>query len=120
VTRLAPLAFVDLEFRRTHDLGTRDHGWEEAYAAIVVTHSSVLLHSGDRVLLEITPRSTGEYDVARDHERIRERARLRVARDENEGEIARQQAPWITAAVVDGVEGLVAELTTPTPRPLAA
>lgn len=65
---------VDLEFRRTHDVGTRDSRWEEAYASIVVTHASVLIHSGDRVLLEITPRSTGEYAVARDHDRLSIRA----------------------------------------------
>ena len=61
---------VDVDFRRTHDVGTRDAGWEDMYASIVVTRSSVLLHSGDRVLLEITPRSTGEYEVARDHDRL--------------------------------------------------
>jgi hypothetical protein len=61
---------VDLDFRRTHDVGTRDAGWEEMYASIVVTRSSVLVHSRDRVLLEITPRSTGEYRVARDHDRL--------------------------------------------------
>lgn len=61
---------VDREFRRTHDVGTRDAGWEDMYASIVVTRTSVLIHDGDRVLLEITPRSTGEYDVARDHERL--------------------------------------------------
>ena len=55
---------VDLDFRRTHDIGTRDEGWEDGYASIVVTHASVLIHSDARVLLEITPRSTGEYRVA--------------------------------------------------------
>jgi hypothetical protein len=48
----------------------RDAGWENVYASIVVTRSRVLIHDGDRVLLEITPRSTGAYDVARDHDRL--------------------------------------------------
>lgn len=65
---------VDLWFRRTHDTGTRDAGWEEDDASIVVTEQSVVIHRGDRFLLEITPRSTGFYEVARDHDRLSVRA----------------------------------------------
>lgn len=65
---------VDLWFRRTHDTGTRDAGWEEDAASIVVTERSVVIHRGDRFLLEITPRSTGVYAVARDHDRLSLRA----------------------------------------------
>lgn len=65
---------VDLWFRRTHDTGTRNAGWEEDEASIVVTEQSVVIHRGDRFLLEITPRSTGFYEVARDHERLSIRA----------------------------------------------
>ena len=61
---------VDLLFRYTHDAGTRDAGWEEEDASIVVTKESVVIHRGDRFRLEITPRSTGSYEVARDHERL--------------------------------------------------
>lgn len=65
---------VDLWFRRTHDTGTRDAGWEEDEASIVVTEQSVVIHRGERFLLEITPRSTGFYEVARDHDRLSIRA----------------------------------------------
>jgi hypothetical protein len=65
---------VDLDFRRTHDVGTPDAGWEDGYASIVVTHASVLIHSNERVLLEITPRSTGEYRISRDRDRLSLRA----------------------------------------------
>jgi hypothetical protein len=33
-----------------------------------------VIHRGDRFLLEITPRSTGYYEVARDHDRLGIRA----------------------------------------------
>ncbi|MEO6027845.1 MAG: hypothetical protein ABIR79_13350 [Candidatus Binatia bacterium] len=61
---------VDLLIRHTHDGGTRDAGWEEDDASIVVTEQSVVIHRGDRFRLEITPRSTGAYEVARDHDRL--------------------------------------------------
>src|SRR6185295_3942244 len=44
--------------------------WDEGYASIVVTHASVVIHSDDRILFEITPRSTGYYRVGRDHDRV--------------------------------------------------
>jgi hypothetical protein len=62
---------IDLPFRYTHDTGSRDAGWEENEASIVVTKDSVVIHRGDRFRLEITPRSTGFYEVARDHDRLR-------------------------------------------------
>lgn len=61
---------VDRLFRYTHDGGTRDAGWEEMEASIVVTKESVVIHRGDRFRLEITPRSTGFYEVSRDHDRV--------------------------------------------------
>ena len=61
---------VDLIFRHTHDTGTRDAGWEEDYASIIVTEQSVVIHRGDSFRVEITPRSTGVYEVARDHDRL--------------------------------------------------
>jgi hypothetical protein len=65
---------VDLLFRYTHDTGSRDAGWEEADASIVVTKESVVIHRRDRFRLEITPRSTGFYEVGRDHDRLSLRA----------------------------------------------
>ena len=60
--------------RRTHGAGTRNSGWEESTASIVVTEQSVVIHQGDYFWLEITPRSTRECEVARDHDRIQIRA----------------------------------------------
>ena len=60
----------DLLFRYSHDLGTSRSGWEEWPASIVVTRQSIFIHDGERVLLEITPRSTGEYRVSRERDRV--------------------------------------------------
>ncbi|MCC6847502.1 MAG: hypothetical protein IT294_03300 [Deltaproteobacteria bacterium] len=60
---------IDLPMRRT-----RDAGWEESVASIVVTGQSVVIHQQDHFWLEITPRSTGRYRVARDHDRLSLRA----------------------------------------------
>ena len=56
---------IDLPIRRT-----RDASWKESDASIVVTEQSVVIHQNDYFWLEITPRSTGTYEVARDHERL--------------------------------------------------
>ena|SRR5215813_4501016 len=64
----------DLTFRRTSAVGQRDSTWDEKRASIVVTHESLFLHVNGRPLVEITPRSTGFYDVHRDHERLSLRA----------------------------------------------
>lgn len=61
---------VNLVFRLTHDAGTRNAGWEELDASIIVTKESVVIHRGVAFRLEITPRSTGFSTVHRDHDRI--------------------------------------------------
>ena len=60
----------DLTFRRTRPAGQRDSGWDEKRASIVVTSESLFLHVNGKPLVEITPRSTGFYEVHRDHDRI--------------------------------------------------
>ena len=60
----------DLIFRRTRPAGQRDSGWEDKRASIIVTRESVFLHVNGKPLVEITPRSTGFYEVHRDHDRI--------------------------------------------------
>jgi hypothetical protein len=64
----------DLTFRRTIAAGRRDSGWEEVRASIVVTAETVFLHVNGRPLVEITPRSTGFYEISRDHDRLSLRA----------------------------------------------
>jgi hypothetical protein len=64
----------DLTFRRTRPAGQRDSGWDEKRASIIVTRASVFIHVNGKPLVEITPRSTGYYDVHRDHQRIALRA----------------------------------------------
>ncbi len=64
----------DLTFRRTRPAGQRDSGWDEKRASIIVTHESVFLHVNGKPLVEITTRSTGFYEVHRDHDRIALRA----------------------------------------------
>ena len=63
-----------LTFRRTRAAGQRDSGWDEKRASIVVTRESVFLHVNGKPLVEITPRSTGYYDIHRDHDRLSLRA----------------------------------------------
>jgi hypothetical protein len=60
----------DVMFRRTRPAGYRDSGWDEKKASIVVTRESVFIHVNSKPLVEVTPRSTGFYEVRRDHERI--------------------------------------------------
>lgn len=64
----------DLTFRRTIAAGQRDSGWEEKRASIVVTKESLFLHVNGNPLVEITPRSTGFYEISRDHDRLSLRA----------------------------------------------
>jgi hypothetical protein len=64
----------DLTFRRTTAAGQRDSSWEEKRASIMVTKESVFLHVNGKSLVEITPRSTGFYEVHRDHDRLSLRA----------------------------------------------
>lgn len=64
----------DLIFRRTHLAGDQDGSWDEKQASIIVTGASVFLHENGKPLVEITPRSTGVYEVHREKDRIRLRA----------------------------------------------
>ena len=64
----------DLIFRRTHLAGDQDGSWDEKQASIIVTSASVFLHENGKPLVEITPRSTGVYEVHREKDRISLRA----------------------------------------------
>jgi len=64
----------DLTFRRTFLAGDGDGSWNEKRASIVVTPESVFLHVNGKSLVEITPRSTGVFEIRRDHDRVSLRA----------------------------------------------
>ena len=64
----------DLIFRRTHLAGEQDGSWDEKQASILVTSASVFLHENGKPLVEITPRSTGFYEVHREKDRLSLRA----------------------------------------------
>ena len=64
----------DLTFRRTHLAGDNRGSWDEQRASIIVTSESVFLHVNGKPFVEITPRSTGVYEVNREKERISLRA----------------------------------------------
>jgi len=61
----------DLIFRYTHDAGTRDAGWENRKASILVTKQSVIIHKNEKLGLEITPRTRRYVAVRRDGNRVR-------------------------------------------------
>ena len=62
---------ANLNFRYSHDLGSRDAGWEDRVASIVVTAQSVLIYKNEKVGIEITPSSRRYYQVSRDGDRVR-------------------------------------------------
>ena len=61
----------DLIFRYTHGLGTREAGWENRRASIIVTKQSVIIHKNEKLGLEITPRTRRYVEVRRDGNRVR-------------------------------------------------
>jgi len=61
----------DLDFRYTHDAGTRGAGWENRRASIIVTKQSVLIHKNEKVGLDVTPTTRRYVEVARDGDRVR-------------------------------------------------
>lgn len=60
----------DVTFRRTRPTGYKDSGWDQIKASIIVTRESLFIHENSKPDLEITPRSTGFYEVRRDHDRV--------------------------------------------------
>jgi hypothetical protein len=61
----------DQIFRYTHGSGTRDAGWEDRKASIIVTHQSVIIHKNEKLGLEITPRTRRFVQIRRDGDRVR-------------------------------------------------
>lgn len=61
---------ADLPFRRIRAGDGPQTQWDQADASILVTHETVVIHRGDRLLLEITTRSSGQFRVARERDSI--------------------------------------------------
>ena len=53
------------------DSGTREAGWEERKASIIVTKQSVIIHKNEKLGLEINPRTRRFVQVRRDGNRVR-------------------------------------------------
>jgi len=58
-------------FRQTRSAATSGPGWRDRRESIIVTRLSVLVHDGDYMDLEITPRSRRFFEVHRDGDRVR-------------------------------------------------
>jgi hypothetical protein len=61
----------DLMFRYTHGAGTRNAGWEDRRASIIVTKQRVIIHKNEKLGLELTPRTRRFVQVRRDGDRVR-------------------------------------------------
>jgi hypothetical protein len=61
----------DQIFRYTRGSGTRDAGWEDRKASIIVTYQSIIIHKNEKLGLEITPRTRRFVQVRRDGNRVR-------------------------------------------------
>jgi hypothetical protein len=57
--------------RHTRREGPYDTGYKDRLASVLVTKGTVLIHQGERVLLELTPRTRRLIEVRRDKSRIR-------------------------------------------------
>jgi hypothetical protein len=61
----------DLRFRYTHDAGSREAGWEDRKASIIVTKQSVIIHKNEKLGLELDPHTRRFVQVRRDGDRVR-------------------------------------------------
>jgi hypothetical protein len=61
----------NLEFRYTRGVGTREAGWENRKASIVVTRQTVYIHKNEKVGLLIGPESRRVCSVERRGDRVR-------------------------------------------------
>jgi hypothetical protein len=61
----------DLDFRYTHDAGSREAGWEDRKASIIVTKQSVIIHKNEKLGLELDQHTRRFVQVRRDGARVR-------------------------------------------------
>ena len=61
----------NLEFRYTRGIGTREAGWENRRASIVVTRQTIYIHKNEKVGLLIGPNSRRVCSVERRGDRVR-------------------------------------------------
>jgi hypothetical protein len=60
--------------RHTQTTGRHETGYKDRLASVVVTKETVLIHQGEKVLLELTPRTRRNLEVRRQGDRLRIRA----------------------------------------------
>jgi hypothetical protein len=60
--------------RHTREGDRWDNSYKDRLASVILTHGTILIHQGERVLLEVTPRTRREISVTRQGGRIRIRA----------------------------------------------
>ena len=60
--------------RHTREAGRYENSYKDRLASVVVTRGTILIHQGERVLLEVTPRTRREISITRQGGRIRIRA----------------------------------------------
>jgi hypothetical protein len=61
----------NLDFRYTHGVGTRESGWENRRASIVVTRQTIYIYKNEKVGLLIGPESRRVCSVERRGDRVR-------------------------------------------------
>ncbi|HET9952611.1 MAG TPA: hypothetical protein VFS09_12535 [Candidatus Eisenbacteria bacterium] len=60
--------------RHTREAGRWDNSYKDRLASLLVTHGTILIHQGERVLLEVTPRTRRDISITRRGGRVRIRA----------------------------------------------
>ena len=60
--------------RHTREAGRWDHSYKDRLASVLVTRETILIHQGDRVLLEVDSKTRRDITVTRQGGRIRIRA----------------------------------------------
>jgi len=60
--------------RHTREAGRRQNSYKDRLASVLVTHGTILIHQGERALLEVTPRTRRGISITRQGRRIRIKA----------------------------------------------
>lgn len=60
--------------RHTREAGRYDNRYWDRRASVIVTRETILIHQGERALLEVTPRTRRDISISRQGGRVRVRA----------------------------------------------